>query len=249
MPARCTGLPSSVKPSAPASRSSAISVSASPARPRVTAARKPTGTRASRRACSRSEQQHRRRVDDRVGVRHRHDRDVAAGRRGAGAGVDVLLVLLPGRAQVHVRVDEAGEQVPPLAVDHLGAAGVAASRARRARRSRRRARARRAARRSPCAGRARGRRGPAGRRAASAASRASRRHRGVAEPSRSPLRRAAPGEHSYSTAIRTTTPAATCWPMIACGESITSAASSTPRLTGPGCMSTWREPSRRPSIW
>ena len=31
--ARCTGLPSSVKPSAPASRSSAISVSASPARP------------------------------------------------------------------------------------------------------------------------------------------------------------------------------------------------------------------------
>ena len=31
MPARCTGLPSSVKPSAPASRSSAISVSASPA--------------------------------------------------------------------------------------------------------------------------------------------------------------------------------------------------------------------------
>ena len=31
MPARWTGLPSSVKPSAPASRSSAISVSASPA--------------------------------------------------------------------------------------------------------------------------------------------------------------------------------------------------------------------------
>ena len=54
IPARWTGLPSSVKPSAPASRSSAISVSASPPSPRVTAARKPTGTRASRRACSRS---------------------------------------------------------------------------------------------------------------------------------------------------------------------------------------------------
>ena len=36
--------------------------------------------------------------------------------------------------------------------------------------------------------------------------------------------------------MRTTTPAATCWPMTACGESITSAASSTPRLTGPGCI-------------
>ena len=28
-------------------------------------------------------------------------------------------MLLPGRAQVHVRVDEAGEQVPARAVDHL----------------------------------------------------------------------------------------------------------------------------------
>ena len=53
--ARWTGLPSSVKPSAPVSRSSAISVSASPASPVVTEARKPTGTRASRRAASRSE--------------------------------------------------------------------------------------------------------------------------------------------------------------------------------------------------
>ena len=53
--ARWTGLPSSVKPSAPASASSAISVSASPASPRVIEARKPTGMRASRRAASRSE--------------------------------------------------------------------------------------------------------------------------------------------------------------------------------------------------
>ena len=30
-------------------------------------------------------------------------------------------MLLPGRAEVHVRVDEAGEQVAALAVEHLGA--------------------------------------------------------------------------------------------------------------------------------
>ncbi len=55
IPARWTGLPSSVKPSAPASASSAISVSASPCRSRVIEAMKPTGMRASRRAASRSE--------------------------------------------------------------------------------------------------------------------------------------------------------------------------------------------------
>ena len=152
-PARCTGLPSSVKPSAPASRSSAISVSASPARPRVTLARKPTGTRASRRAGSRSERSTGARVDRRVGVRHRDDGDEAAGRGRARAGVEVLLVLLPGRAQVHVRVDEAREQVPALAVDApRRRPAPRASRARRSRRSRRRGRARRAARRCPVRG-------------------------------------------------------------------------------------------------
>ena len=53
----------------------------------------------------------RRGVDDRVGVGLGDDRAVAAGRRGAGAGLDVLLVLAAGRAQVHVRVDEGGERV------------------------------------------------------------------------------------------------------------------------------------------
>ena len=37
--------------------------------------------------------------------------------------------------------------------------------------------------------------------------------------------------------------------MTACGESTTSPDSSTPRFTGPGCMSTWRGCSRRPLIW
>ena len=49
------GPPSSVKPSAPWVRSSAISVSSRPCWPRVIAAMKPTGTRASRAAPSRSE--------------------------------------------------------------------------------------------------------------------------------------------------------------------------------------------------
>ena len=40
-----------------------------------------------------------------------------------------------------------------------------------------------------------------------------------------------------------------CAVMTACGESTTSPDSSTPRLTGPGCMSTWRGCSRRPLIW
>src|SRR3954465_4428030 len=52
--------------------------------------------------------QHRGGVDDRVRVRHRDDRAVAARGRRAGAGVDVLLVLLAGHAQVDVRVDEGG---------------------------------------------------------------------------------------------------------------------------------------------
>ena len=53
-PASATGLPSSVKPAAPSARSSAISVSSRPARPRVIAGMKPTGTRASRAAASSS---------------------------------------------------------------------------------------------------------------------------------------------------------------------------------------------------
>ena len=49
--------------------------------------------------------------------------------------------------------------------------------------------------------------------------------------------------------MRTTTPASTWAVITACGESTTSPESSTPRLTGPGCMSTWRGCSRRPLIW
>ena len=105
-PGDATGMPSSVKPAAPASASSPISVSSAPDWPFVIAARKPTGISASACALLDERAERRRRVDDRIGVRHREDRAVAAGRGGRGAGGDRLLVLASGRAQVHVRVDE-----------------------------------------------------------------------------------------------------------------------------------------------
>ena len=49
--------------------------------------------------------------------------------------------------------------------------------------------------------------------------------------------------------MRTTTPASTWAVMTACGESTTSPESSTPRLTGPGCMSICFADSRLPLIW
>ena len=76
--------------------------------------------------------------DGRVGVGHREDAAVAAGGGGARPGLDVLLVLLAGGAQVDVRVEEGGEGVQALGVDHLGALRVGGARARPARRSGRR---------------------------------------------------------------------------------------------------------------
>ncbi len=66
----------------------------------------------------------RRRVDHRRGVGHRQDGDEPAGRRGPGAGRDVLLVLVAGRAQMDVRVDQAGRHGQPGGVDLLHPAAV-----------------------------------------------------------------------------------------------------------------------------
>ena len=110
IPADETGTPSSENATAPASASSPISVSSSPDWPRVIAARKPTGTRASLFAGLDERAERRGRVDDRIGVRHREDRAVAARRRGGGAARDRLLVLAARRAQVHVRIDEGGRE-------------------------------------------------------------------------------------------------------------------------------------------
>jgi hypothetical protein len=57
--------------------------------------------------------------DRRFGVGHRDDAAVAAGGGGPAAGLEVLLVLLPGGSQVDVRVEEGGEGVQSLGVDLL----------------------------------------------------------------------------------------------------------------------------------
>jgi hypothetical protein len=67
--------------------------------------------------------QDRRAVDDRVRVGHGDDGAVPARRGRPRAGLEVLLVLLTGRAQVHVRVDEGREQVAPVALDGLRVSG------------------------------------------------------------------------------------------------------------------------------
>ena len=133
------------------------------------------------------------RVDDRVGVRHRDDLAEAAGGRGARAGLEVLLVLLAGRAQVHVRVDEAREQLAARRPRRSRRRRAPrAFRARRSRRSARRGRARRAGRRGRRAGRARARArtsssaGGAG--ARTSASGSSRCHAGCGSVTGSPAR-------------------------------------------------------------
>ena len=59
-------------------------------------------------------------VDHRVGVRHREDRPETAGGSCGRTRGDVLLVLLPGCSEVHVRIDEGREQREPVGIHHLG---------------------------------------------------------------------------------------------------------------------------------
>ena len=120
MPALATGLPSSVKPSAPCSLSSAISVSCSPPRPARDRGEEPDRDAglAARGLAQRAEQ--RRRVEHRIGVGHRDHAGVAARRRGARAGLEILLVLLAGGPQVDVGVEEGRHRdQPPVALDRL----------------------------------------------------------------------------------------------------------------------------------
>ena len=58
------------------------------------------------------------RVDDRLRVRHREDRAVAACRGRLRAAGDRLLVLAPWSAEVNVRVDEGRRQHEPGSVEH-----------------------------------------------------------------------------------------------------------------------------------
>ena len=114
-----TGRPSSVNPTAPSSASSPISVSSEPSCPLEIAARKPTCTSASVVSLLDERTQHRRGVDDRLGVGHGQDRAVPAGGCSLSAGADRLLVLAAGRAQMDVRVDEGGREHEAGALDHL----------------------------------------------------------------------------------------------------------------------------------
>ena len=161
-PGATTGRPSSEKPAAPASASSAISVSSSPCWPFVIAARNPTGTSASvaRRLDQRAE--HRGRVDDRLGVRHRQDRAVAAGRRGGGAATRSS----PRPRGPACAGARAGRRTPARARARAPRRPGVRSRRRsgRSARSRRRRRGRRAARRSLARGRSPARCGRRGRR-------------------------------------------------------------------------------------
>ena len=60
---------------------------------------------------------------DGIGVRHREDGGEAARGGGGGSRRDVLLVLLAGRAQVDVRIDERGQQRETVGLDDLRLAG------------------------------------------------------------------------------------------------------------------------------
>jgi hypothetical protein len=68
------------------------------------------------------------RVCGRIGVGHRADRGVAAGRRRSRRGHDRLFVLAPRLADVSVEVDEARSHDTAARLDDLGVAGVEARR-------------------------------------------------------------------------------------------------------------------------
>ena len=160
-------------------------------------------------------------VGDGVRVRHRRDRRVAAGRGGPGAGLDGLLVLVAGLAQVRVQVDQAR----------------ARGRARRSRRPRPTPPSSRgpasATRPSAHVRRPRTSSRPAGRVD----------HPGAAEEqlgTRSPERllpdSPRPPSSRYRSAIRPRCRSSPGPRSPRCGRSATSESISTPRFIGPGCM-------------
>jgi hypothetical protein len=112
-PADTTGLPSSVNPSAPAAQSLGD--------------RRQEANRHARLAAGAIDQRAEDRgvVDDRIGVRHRDHRAEAAGGGGRRARVEVLLVLLAGRAEVHVGIDERRKRVLAGGVEQLTVLGRA----------------------------------------------------------------------------------------------------------------------------
>ncbi len=63
-------------------------------------------------------------IEHRVGVRHREDGGVSPCGGGGRAGREVLLVLLSGRSQVYVGIDQTGQQKAAVGSDLAGVGGV-----------------------------------------------------------------------------------------------------------------------------
>ena len=248
-----------VKPAAPSRPAPPSRSARAPACPCVIAARKPTGTRASTRGALVQRAQHRRGVHDRIGVRHREHRSRSRRRRPRacrtrGPPRPRARACAGGRAGRRSRGTRAGPRL-----DHLGArrassepgAPISAISPSRTSRS---------------SGPSRPARGSSSARAADQRRRRPRAPRRRRPGSAHALMPAAPpsagGEpprrrrpRAAGRAARRGSPSAPRGPLAtwstisAWGESITSADSSTPRLTGPGCIRSWRgcEPAARRS--
>ena len=248
--ASATGKPSSLKPAAPSRASSAISVSSCPRCPLVIAARNPTGTTrlargtllqrsagpaprprpgpcSASRGCGRSRPRPRRASRTRGPPRPR----VPGVRRwtcgstnpGSTSWPSASTTSAPSGAVERAGRADLGDDA--VADQQVVGAVQACPRVEQA------CAADQQRRRLAGAGRTGARGESAGR------SRRLLHRRGGGRP---PARRSSPESSSYRIAMRTTRPAATWSTISACGESITSADSSTPRLTGPGCIRNWR---------
>ena len=207
-PAFITGRPSSVKHTHPAAASSPSSAISSPARPLLMA---PAGhTRARRAACSAllDEARHQRRVIRRPGVGHGHHRGEAAGHRSPRPGENGFLPLIAWLTQVDVQVDEARAHPQPGDV-HL-ARSV----------------------RGQGAVRDGDHLAPPQEDVVHAVQRPAR----VNDPAAAQQNASSGHAQASRMAMRTATPCETCARITLDGPSATSGEISTPRLTGPGCI-------------
>ena len=122
-----THRPSSLKTRTPAATISPISARTSPSSPFVIAPTGNTSARPARAAAARTSAIDGCVVGDGIGVRHRRDGRVPAGGGRPRPGLDRLLLLEPGFAQVRVQIDQPGREDQPVAVEDLGRRGVEAA--------------------------------------------------------------------------------------------------------------------------
>src|SRR5262245_59486312 len=189
------------------------------------------------------------RVGDGLGIGHRVDGRVPAERGGSSAARDRLGVFPARLSQVSMQVDQAGQRDQAAGVEHgdAGASRELTGAAPRRCYTGGRPAERPGASDQPAAPR------PRCRRPAAAARGAHRASTLTCDPAEAPVSPPAvtsslspatadtsgsrePLSSRYSTAIRTETPLVTCSTIVDLGESATSAAISTPRFIGPGCI-------------